>query len=150
MLEDFGWTSRGGLMLDGSGDIAMTAVDGADSLISMVRTRVKAELRAWKLYTIGADLQNRVGDLMGPELEIAIQRQVTRALTADNLLPAGSFQVQTLPDLNRMYVLVYIGQTLITSVTLSQPQTSPSTTSMAVNTPIPGSAIPGVAIPGLS
>ena len=151
MIEDFKWTSRGGLLLDGSGDIAITDPDGADSLISMVRTRVKAELRAWKLYAIGADLQNRVGDLMGPELEIAIQRQIARALTADNLLSRGSFQVETLPDGNLMHVFIYVGQKLITSLVLN-PQDAGASLTLSTNstgTAVPSVAVPGFAAPGL-
>ena len=137
-------------MLDGTGDIAITPPDGAESLIAMVRTRVKASLNAWKLYAIGADLQERIGDVgveNYPETQVAIQRQVTRALTADSFLSVGSFQVETLPDADRIHVFVYIGRNLITSVTLSQPALAPTTSGVSTGS---GTAIPGLAIPGLA
>jgi hypothetical protein len=86
--------SQGGLLLDGSGDIAMCS-STLDSLKDMVRTRLKAELNAWKLYAIGADLNSQIGEMAPDELEPAVQRLVRTALSRD-FLPSGGFSVETL------------------------------------------------------
>jgi hypothetical protein len=92
---DFRWTSQGGVLIDGSGDIAMT-VTPQEELETMVATRLKAAVDGWKLYRIGAGLDDFKGSSIGinQNTELAIQRRVTSDLT-NELLPAGSFTVQT-------------------------------------------------------
>ena len=118
-MLDFRWQSQGGILLDGSGDIACTNPSTMESTVDVVRSRLKAALNGWKLYAIGADLQARVGDIIAPELEIALQRQVYNSLT-NSFLPRGSFTVKTLSFGDTVRVLVFISQTLIAQATVSR------------------------------
>jgi hypothetical protein len=117
-MVDFRWMSNGGLLIDGSGDIACTSADSKESKIDVVRSRLKAALDGWKLYPIGADLDNLRGQTIDEELEKAIHRQVTRCLS-NEFLPEGSFQVETLADIDRIHVFVYIEGQLAASATVS-------------------------------
>src|ERR1035438_2347078 len=119
MSVDFRWQSQGGILLDGSGDIATTDPSTLESTVDVVRSRLKAALNGWKLYAIGADLQARVGDIIAPELEIALQRQVYNALT-NSFLPPGSFTAETLSFGGTLRVLVFISQTLVAQATVSR------------------------------
>ena len=112
MTIDWRWQSAGGILLDGTGDIAFTSGLTNESLADMIRTRLKAALTGWQLYQIGADLETLLGSTMDAELEARIQRQVTTSLS-NQFLSRGSFQVQTLPNGGRMSVLVYISQQLV-------------------------------------
>jgi hypothetical protein len=91
---DLRWTSHGGLLVDGTGDIAVTT-SAMEELQTMVATRLKAGPRSWKLYPIGAGLDSVIGASTGinQNTELAIQRRCLAA-TSD-LLPAGSLKVQT-------------------------------------------------------
>ena len=111
MSVDACWMSFGGLLIDGTGDIACTS-DPMDSVKDIVRSRLKAALDGWKLYRIGADLAERVGDTVNEETEIAIRRQVAQCLTSE-FLPNGAFQVETLTDVDKIRVFVYLNQQLI-------------------------------------
>ena len=117
-MVDWRWMSEGGLLLDGTGDIAFSDPTTTESLIDMVRTRLKALFTGWQNYRIGADLQSLLGQPLDAELEARIQRQVTTARSTQ-LLPRGSFQVLTLPNGERISVLVYIGQQLIAMAALN-------------------------------
>lgn len=117
-MIDFRWCSEGGLLLDSTGDIALSSADGSESLRDMVRTRLKAALTGWQLYDIGADLDRRVGDVIDEELELSLQRQVERSLSGD-LLPSGSFQVETLAESGRIHILVYVQKQLIAQTTVT-------------------------------
>jgi|ERR1044072_8534855 hypothetical protein len=119
-MVDFRWMSNGGLLIDGTGDIACTPDDRLTSLQDVVRSRIKAALRGWKLYPVGADLQARVGDTVSAELEITLQQQVYNSLTADNLLPRGSFTVKTLAYGTQVHVLIYIQQQLVAQAVLQK------------------------------
>lgn len=116
-MPDFRWQSLGGCLLDGNGDIAMAAP--AESALDMIRTRLKADLNGWKLYPIGADLQNLVGQTMAPELETTIQRQVSVALT-NQLLSPGQFEVQTVTVSNMIDVYVYIQRQLLLTLQVNK------------------------------
>lgn len=109
-MADFLWMSRGGCLIDGSGDLALATPDG--SLQDMILTRLKAAIDGWQLYRIGADLDNLIGRTVDAELELAIRRQVETALTQD-FLPRGSFQVKTLPTGTLIQVFVYINDSLM-------------------------------------
>lgn len=123
-LIDWRWQSNGDLLLDGTGDIAVTNSSTLESIVDMVRTRLKAAINGWKLYAIGADLDARIGDTMGPELELTLRRQVQQALTKQ-LLPIGSFQVQTLADNGKITIFVYLNNSLIAQ-TVVNTQTTPA------------------------
>jgi hypothetical protein len=116
MAIDFKWMSQGGVLLDG-GDLALC--DPLEGLKDMVRTRLKAALHAWKLYAIGADLEDFIGNAITPELEVSLRRQVVNALQKD-LLPRGSFQVKTLATGQHIAVMVYISSQLTATATISQ------------------------------
>lgn len=103
--------SEGGLLLDAYGDLAVTADITSDSTVDLVNTRLKAALNGWQLYAIGADLQSRIGQLADPEIEIRIQRQVVQSLS--DILPRGSYEVQTLLLDDGVTVLVYLNGQLI-------------------------------------
>ena len=80
----------------------------------MIRTRLKAAIDGWQLYNIGADLQSTMGTIVGPELELTIQRQVSQSLT-NQFLRSGDFQVRTLAEDGTITVFVYINNKLIAS-----------------------------------
>lgn len=111
MSIDYKWQSNGGLLLDGTGDIASTQ-SPMETAIDMVRTRLKATLKAWKLYQIGAGLDTFIGNSSSAEAETAIQRQVLGALSK-NYLPSGTFDVRTLRLGGTIQVYVYISDKLI-------------------------------------
>jgi hypothetical protein len=102
----------GGIMLDGTGDIA-TTLNAREEVCTMAATRLKAAFRGWKLYSIGADLDSFRGSPVGinQNTELAIQRQAAASLT-NQFLPPGSFSIRTVTFGNEVQVLVYIGQTL--------------------------------------
>lgn len=118
-MRDFKWQSFGGLLIDGSGDIACTDPNSTESIHSVVRSRIKAALNGWKLYKIGADLQNRIGETVSQETEIGIRRQVSQCLSS-SFLPIGSFQVETIADIDRVHVFVYINKELVGKVTVAK------------------------------
>lgn len=115
---DFRWTSNGGILLDGNGDIAY-ASSALETVQDMVRSRLKAALRGWKLYTIGADLQNRVGSILSNELEVGLRRQVQSALTRD-FLPAGTFDIRTVTNGNIINIYVYLKESLIATASVDK------------------------------
>ena len=61
MAVDFRWMSRGGVLLDSTGDVSFTQTPW-ECLRSMVNSRLKAAFDGWKSYQIGADLENIDGD----------------------------------------------------------------------------------------
>ena len=111
-MTDFVWQSQGGVLIDGTGDLACTVESTLDSTVDVVRSRLKAALNGWKLYAVGADLQAGVGQAIGPELELTLQRQVTQSLS-DGFLASSSFQVKTLATSGQVVVLVYLSGQLI-------------------------------------
>jgi hypothetical protein len=117
-VVDFCWQSQGGVMIDGTGDIACTDDSTMDSVVDIVRSRLKAALNGWKLYAIGADLQSAVGQAIDPELELTLQRQVTQSLS-DGFLSQSQFQVTTLVTGSKILVLVYLDSQLIVQAAVS-------------------------------
>lgn len=117
-MVDFKWMSAGGLLVDGTGDIACTS-GALESVQDIVRSRLKAALDGWKLYRIGAGLAEFPGNTVAPETEVAIRRQVSQALTRD-FLPAGSFQIETLSDVDVIRVFVYLNKQLIGTAAVSR------------------------------
>jgi hypothetical protein len=111
-VTDFVWQSQGGVLIDGTGDLACTVESTIDSTVDVVRSRLKAALNGWKLYAVGADLQAGVGQAIGQELELTLERQVTQSLS-DGFLASSSFQVQTLATSGQVLVLVYLSGQLI-------------------------------------
>jgi hypothetical protein len=111
-VTDFVWQSQGGVLIDGTGDLACTVESTIDSTVDVVRSRLKAALNGWKLYAVGANLQAGVGQAIGPELELTLERQVTQSLS-DGFLASSSFQVQTLATSGQVLVLVYLSGQLI-------------------------------------
>ena len=120
-MIDFSWQTNGGVLIDSTGDIAFTSTDW-ECLTDMVVTRVKTTLNGWKLYSIGANLQQLVGSSSTKNtisnIESQIQQQVTLALT-HNFLPQGSFTVSTIPLGNIIKVYVFIKNTLLASTTVT-------------------------------
>jgi hypothetical protein len=115
-MADLRWMSSGGLLLDGTGDIA-TTLSPLEELNSMVMTRLKAAVNAWKLYSIGAGLEVFPGNPVNANTELSIQRAVTASLTRQ-FLPSGSFTVQTLAIGNSIEVYVYMGRALVANTSL--------------------------------
>jgi hypothetical protein len=117
-MTDFRWMSQGGLVLDSTGDISFTASPW-ECLAAMINTRLKAALDGWKLYAIGADLENLIGTTVAAELELSIQRQVQASLSQD-FLPTGVFTVSTLVvGPQTVQVFVYVQNQLIAATTVS-------------------------------
>lgn len=114
MSVDYNWMSEGGILLDGSGDIAFTT-SPINCVSQMVRTRLKAAITGWKQYKIGCGLDDFVGGTSDATAETAIQRRVLQALST-NYLPAGVFNVKTLRLGGVIQVFVYINQQLIASI----------------------------------
>ena len=114
---DFRWSSQGGILLDGTGDIADTT-GTMDSIQDIARSRLKAGLNGWKLYQIGAGLKRALGQANSNEVEVAIQRRAVSVLSNDFLAP-GSFTVSTLTLGDSLTLFLYIQNTLITTVTVS-------------------------------
>lgn len=117
-MRDWRWQANGGVLLDGTGDMALSGADGRESLYDMVRTRLKAAVNGWKLYQIGAGLQERIGDPMGVELEMALKRQVARALTAE-FLPKGAFQTEVISTGELITIFVYVNKSLVAQALLA-------------------------------
>jgi hypothetical protein len=113
MSLDLRWMSNGGVLVDGSGDLAFTD-DPMEAIRGVVQSRIKAAFDGWKIYQIGADLGRVVGETVSQETEIKIQRQVQAALTK-NFLPAGTFDVKTVPGVGNIMLYVYLNETLLTS-----------------------------------
>lgn len=116
-LVDWQWQSNGDLLLAG-GDLATTDPNTLASIQDMVRTRLKAAIDGWQLYSIGADLAARLGDTIDAELNITLRRQVNNSLT-NQLLPRGSFNVKSITDHGTITLFVYINQSLVASATLN-------------------------------
>ena len=115
---DFRWSSQGGILMDGTGDIADTS-GTMDSIPDIVRSRLKAALNGWKLYQIGAGLTKALGQANSNEVEVAIQRRGGSTLS-NNFLSTGSFTVSTLQLGDSITIFVYIQNVLIATVTVTQ------------------------------
>lgn len=113
---DFLWCTSGGVMVDGTGDISFSTPN--QELIDMVYTRVKASTEGWQLYTLGANLDARIGCLITPTLCTKLQTQVSNSLS--DILTAGSYQVQTLATGNTVDLFVIVNSTAILTVTVTQ------------------------------
>ena len=115
---DLAWMSQGGILVDGTGDIALDA-SPYDCYATMVRTRLKAALNGWKLYPgIGAGLNESLGRANSNENEVALRKAAMSSLT-NNFLASGSFTVTSLAISDQISVFVYINQTLIATATVS-------------------------------
>lgn len=119
-MPDFRWMSRGGTLIDSTGDIASWG-SMEESVVDVVRSRLKAAVNGWKAYAIGAGLQDRIGDTVDPELEIKIQRQVADSLTR-SFLSRSDFSVKTIAQGDQIRVLVYINRKLVAQAMVSPDQ----------------------------
>lgn len=117
MSIDFKWMSNGGFLLDGSGDLALTD-SPMECAISMVRSRVKSAIDGWKLYRIGAGLDDFPGSTSNATTEIAIQRRILSALS-NKYLPSHSFDVKTLRLGSEIQVFVYLNKQLVIQATVN-------------------------------
>lgn len=115
MANDFKWMSNGGLLLDGTGDLSVSM--GMDTIVSMVRTRLKSAVDGWKLYNIGAGLDEFPGNTSDSEAEVAIRRRVLGAIS-NGYIPTSSFQVSTIRLGGTIQVFVYLNSTLIADATV--------------------------------
>lgn len=116
MANDLKWMSNGGLLLDGNGDLAVTS--GMETVISMVRTRLKAAVDGYKLYRIGAGLDDFPGSTSDVEAEIAIRRRVMQAIS-NGYIPTNTFTVTTLRLGGEIQVYIYLKDQLIASATVN-------------------------------
>jgi len=117
MALDYKWMSQGGLLLDGTGDIAFTST-GLETIVAMVRTRLKAAVDGWQLYRIGCGLDQFPGDTADTNTEVAIQRQVLNAIS-NGFLPASMFSVTTIKLGSVIQVYVYLNNQLIANTAVS-------------------------------
>lgn len=112
MAQDYKWMSQGGLLLDGSGDIAFTS-SALETIVSMTRTRLKATTNAWQLYPgMGAGLENFRGFTSDAEAEVAIQRTVLTSISS-GFLPQSMFTVNTLRIYGQIQIFVFLNNQLI-------------------------------------
>jgi hypothetical protein len=109
--------SSGGVLMDGTGDIALTSSQW-QSTVDIVRSRLKATLHGWQLYPIGADLEALRGQAIQQEVQAQIQQRVTAALTYQ-FLPSGSFQVKTRAAGESIRIYVYLNNTIAATVTVT-------------------------------
>lgn len=117
-MADLRWQSYGGLLVDSTGDIAMTSdttpAGRWEELATMVATRVKAALNSWQLYAIGADLDSLPGKAPPSELELAVKQSITYALSND-FMPSGSFTVNTLSQGSEITIFIFVQNQLLYS-----------------------------------
>ena len=112
MSQDYKWMSQGGLLLDGTGDISFTS-SNLETIISMVRTRLKSAVNGWQLYPgMGAGLESFRGNTSNAEIEITIQRTVLNAISA-GFLPASMFNVNTLRIYGQIQIFVFLNNQMI-------------------------------------
>ncbi len=116
MALDFKWMSEGGLLLDGTGDFAMAT--NSETIITMVRSRLKAAVDGWKLYRIGAGLGRYPGNTSDSDMETTIKRQVQLAVS-NGFLPASVFQISTLRLGSVIQVFVFLNQQLIATADIN-------------------------------
>lgn len=119
---DFRSSSRGGMLMDGTGDIAYT-VDALESKQDITRSRLRAALDGFQLYPIGAGLNKALGQANSNEVEVVLKRRTVATLT-NGFMPSGSFTVRTLRLGDAMTVFVYNQDTLLASATVSAPANS--------------------------
>lgn len=117
MSIDLKWMSEGGLLLDGTGDISLTA-SNMETIVAMVRTRLKSAIDGWKLYNIGAGLDKFPGNASDAALEITIKRQVLSSISA-GFLPSSVFTVSTLRLGEEIQVYVYLNKQLIATASVT-------------------------------
>ena len=121
MPVDLVWQSLGGLLLDGSGDLASTTGDTAD-VQSIGASRLNAATDGWKLYTFGANLQSVLGQTVSQEVETALQRAAVQSLTSDGFLDGGAIDVVVLGAGSQTLVLVYLHNQLIAQAGIANTQ----------------------------
>lgn len=110
MSIDFKWMSNGGLLLDGTGDIDLS--NGLETVISMVRTRLKAAVDGWQLYKIGAGLDEFPGNISDSEAEITIKRRALQSI-ANGYIPTSAFKITTLRLGGVIQIYVFLRDELI-------------------------------------
>lgn len=95
---DFFWSNRGDYALDHRGDIADTEDNPLRSLVQEMRTRVEASVGDWPIYpTIGAGLDDFIGEVNNRTTADEIKVRVAASLTSDGLIKASDLQVQVTP-----------------------------------------------------
>ena len=114
--RDIRWMTAGGILIDGNGDIQLTDPEVPESLVDMILTRLKADVNSWKLYRIGANLSRLVGEIVDPELELKIKRQISDSMTRDGLLAKGSFSVETIPSPAEVLAILYLAGEAVATV----------------------------------
>jgi hypothetical protein len=114
-MADLQWMSAGGLVLDGTGDIALTINDYQD-LQSMIVTYLQANSNSWQLYNIGANLGSIPGNANNAEVEATVVKQIQSALSG--ILPSGSFSIKTLQVGSLFDVYFYINSKLVATTTI--------------------------------
>lgn len=117
MSVDYKWMSNGGLLLDGQGDVAFTSTS-METIIDMVRTRLKAAVDGWKLYRIGAGLDEFPGNTSNSEMEVAIRRRVLSTIS-NGYIPTSMFTVSTIRLGGEIQVFVYLNDQLIAEASVS-------------------------------
>jgi hypothetical protein len=124
MAIDYSWMSEGGLLLDGQGDIALAT--NRETIVAMVRSRLKAAVDGWKLYRIGAGLDRYPGNTSDADMETTIKRQVQLAVS-NGFLPASAFQISTLRFGSVIQVFVFLNQQLIATTDVNLTPSSNNT-----------------------
>ena len=113
-MADFGWISSGGLLMDTTGDISLVA--GYTEVQSLVISRLKASVEGWQIYTFGANLENRIGDLTST-VAVKIQRQVAQSLS--DILSAGMYSVKVIIVGETAQLYVFVNNTAVVTATIS-------------------------------
>lgn len=116
-LTDWKWMNSGGILCDGTGDISFT-LNNADGMQTMMFSRLKGDLNAYKLYAVCADLDSLIGSVPNAELETAIQKQVSQSLS-NQFLQTSDFTVETISVGTVINIFVYIQGSLIATMTVT-------------------------------
>lgn len=122
MAIDYKWMSQGGLLLDGSGDIAFTS-SSLETTIAMVRSRLKAAVNGWQLYPgMCVGLDNFRGNTSNSQTEADIQRAVLNSISS-GYLPKSSFTVNTLRIYGAIQIYVFLNSQLIATSSIDTTNT---------------------------
>lgn len=126
MPVDYAWIpGGGGILLDGTGDIAITDPTTHDDIMAIVRSRLAASLNGFQLYSIGADLENVIGTTYPSETGVEIQRQIIQSLSGDGFVSKKALAVQTILVGTTLQVLVYLNGSLLTQASVSNVTSNP-------------------------
>jgi len=120
-LKDFAWAPCGSWLVDAAGDLAETSNVSLESEKSLIESILKASAEDWKLYPVGAGLEELIGSVARPELEVVAERRVMEAIRR-TLLGDFTYRPTVTAFLtgNVLDILVFFGNQKIAAARVSQ------------------------------